>query len=143
MFTQSCFIRNNNKRLMEKLIKIGYTECMTIGDLSCIVISNNNDCWNGSFDLVSSDVIDNIRFRKHHVDCGENEELFLAIASLRDDTDKYQLFFHNKDTECKYPLECNRDEFHLIQVDAYMFRYEDHKDEYHKGTSEELIKHFK
>ena len=92
MFTQSCFIRNNNKRLMEKLIKIGYTECMTIGDLSCIVISNNNDCWNGSFDLVSSDVIDNIRFRKHHVDCGENEELFLAISALRDDSDYMQFF---------------------------------------------------
>ncbi len=30
--------------------------------------------------------------KKGRIDCGTNEELFLAIAALRDDTDKYQWF---------------------------------------------------
>ena len=121
---------------MEKLIKIGYTECMTIGDLSCIVISNNNDCWNGSFDLVSSDVIDNIRFRKHHVDCGENEELFLAIAALRDDSNEHQWFVWDLEEGEKYNGKIWKLYDNNPSWSWWIF-------EVHKATVEELIEHFK
>ena len=144
MFTQDCFIRKNTAGLRRRLRKIGYMECMTMGrGKSYITINNNNDEYNGSYDIVSADVINNMGFRKPHVDCGENEELFLAIAALRDDSDKHQLFFHNKDIECEYPIECIHDKFHLIQVDEYLSKYKDRKNEFHKAQVEELIKHFK
>jgi hypothetical protein len=82
MFTQKCFIRKNTAGLRRKLRKIGYTECMDIGyGESYITIDNENDEFNGSYDLVSSDVINNIGFSKPHLDCGDNEELFLALLS--------------------------------------------------------------
>lgn len=137
MFTTPCFIRKNTKELRDKLSLITGTDrwlfSLRNGYGKYIIHSKGNDA---STDSVKSSECDLI-------DCGKNEDLFLTIAALRDDTDRNQLFFHNKDTECKYPIECIHDEFHLIQIDAYMFRYEDHKDEYHKDTVEELIKHFK
>ena len=146
MFTQKCFIRKNTAGLRRKLRKMGYTECMTLGDLSCIVISNNNYCWNGSFDLVSSDVVNNIGFRKPHIDCGDNEDLFLAIAALRDDTDKYQCI-----TNGKIFMTCEKDdinEFVAIIYDGYHFENEEERKDalsnrWHKLTVYELIEHFK
>ena len=78
------------------------------------------------------------------IDCGTNEELFLAIAALRDDTDENQWFtngeewaYHPK-TECCSP--CNTVyrtlAFDSIPKDTNMGNY-------HKATVEELIKHFK
>ncbi len=53
-------------------------------------------CNNGIFFLLSqkNHVIRNGHPLKKRgsVDCGTNEDLFLAIAALRDDTDKYQWF---------------------------------------------------
>ena len=146
MFTQKCFIRKNTAGLRRKLRKMGYTECMTLGDLSCIVISNNNYCWNGSFDLVSSDVVNNIGFRKPHIDCGDNEDLFLAIAALRDDTDKYKCI-----TNGKIFMTCEKDdinEFVAIIYDGYHFENEEERKDalsnrWHKLTVYELIEHFK
>jgi hypothetical protein len=59
------------------------------------------------------------------VDCGANEELFLAIAALRDDTDKYQ-WFTDGDLWFKCGDEvCNEGR------------------KIHKATVNELIEHFK
>ena len=68
------------------------------------------------------------------VDCGTNEELFLAIAALRDDTDKNQwftdgdLWFKCGDGVCNETIE-------------YYFNKYGRK--IHKATVEELIEHFK
>ena len=133
MFTQKCFIRKNTAGLRRKLRKMGYTECMTLGDLSSIVISNNNDCWNGSFDLVSSDVINNIGFSKPPIDCGKNEDLFLAIAALRDDSNEHQWFVWDDDKN-------DGDKWKLYDYNPswswWIF-------EVHKATVDELIEHFK
>ena len=134
MFTTPCFIRKNNKRLREKLRNIGYFKCMTIGNgKSYITISNSNDEWNGSYSIVSADVVNNIGFSKPHIDCGESEELFLAIASLRDDSNEHQWFVWDDDKN-------DGDKWKL---------YDDNKSwswwifEVHKATVEELIEHFK
>jgi hypothetical protein len=58
MFTTPCFIRKNNKGLRNKLKGLGYAKCMTIGNgKSYITISNNNDERNGSYSIVSADVV--------------------------------------------------------------------------------------
>lgn len=66
------------------------------------------------------------------IDCGTNEELFLAIAALRDDTDENQWFTDG------YHWEICPDEVAYINawIDKYGFSP-------HKAIVEELIAHFK
>lgn len=76
-FTQKAFIRKNTPELRERLAKIGY---------KIISASENSmlNCDNGWINgLESIDVF-------FGIDCGTNEELFLAIAALRDDSDYMQ-----------------------------------------------------
>ena len=76
------------------------------------------------------------------IDCGWDRQLFLYTAAIRDDSDNFQLFFNNKDTDCKYPIECIHNEFHMFTIDPYTCEGIDHTNEYHKGTPNELQKHF-
>ena len=72
---------------------------------------------------------------KNVVDCGTNEELFLAIAALRDDTDKNQWF-----TDDDKWILCPEIKFSTYWV------YNDvdvNLDVIHKATVNELIEHFK
>ena len=79
MFTQACFIRKNSEDLRKKLGLIGKRSLCTIHDeilttyLDCHYSLMNLD---GTIDMLSEDGF---------IDCGTNEELFLAIASVRDD----------------------------------------------------------
>lgn len=74
------------------------------------------------------------------INCGTNENLFLAIAALRDDTDDSQWFvyppentwFICDDDDINYARENIRD-----SVQAAWFHCS------HKATVEELIEHFK
>ena len=67
--------------------------------------------------------------------CGTNEELFLAIAALRDDSDKHQYFTNGvflikcSQLELKHELDNNYEEFCVA--------------DFHKATVSELIEHFK
>lgn len=143
MFTQACLIRKNTKKLRDKLIELGYkvhklseTEggkygLLCNGKASIGVPSNSYD-----FNL------DKYLKNNHHIiDCGTNEDLFLALSALRDDTDKNQWF--------------------VIDIEAYTnlhkgdwFKATDRTGGYHvgcqiepaychKATVEELIEHFK
>ena len=66
--------------------------------------------------------------------CGTNEELFLAIAALRDDSDKFQYFTNGvfwikcSQLELKHELDNNYEEFCVA--------------DFHKATVQELIEHF-
>ena len=66
--------------------------------------------------------------------CGTNEELFLAIAALRDDSDKFQYFTNGvfwikcSQLELKHELDNNYEEFCVA--------------DFHKATAQELIEHF-
>ena len=68
------------------------------------------------------------------VDCGTNEELFLAIAALRDDTDDNQWFTDGNDWLL----------WRYMKVGMY---YQDMPEilfeKWYKATVEELIEHFK
>ena len=141
-FTTPCFIHKNTQELRRGLEELGYsknypkwTDDWSIiwayqypvkgFDIPCYVIAD-------SFD---------IPFDKHSVlcgkfiDCGANEELFLAIAALRDDTDKYQWF-----TDGDKWILCPKIKFSTYWV------YNDidvNTDTIHKATVNELIEHFK
>ena len=68
-------------------------------------------------------------------DCGTNEELFLAIAALRDDTDKYQWF-----TDGDKWILCPKTKFSTFWV---YYDIDVNADTIHKATVDELIEHFK
>ena len=82
---------------------------------------------------------------KEYIDCGENEELFIALAALRDDTNENQWFIA-QDTMW--------DENYYGEITVYyeenewlMWGYyslmEEIPSDFRKATVEELIEHFK
>lgn len=120
-FTTPCFIRKNTEALRKKLEEVGYKMLSPIeyDNLECSDnwvndIKSLNDC-NG-------------------INCGFNEELFLAIAALRDDTDKYQWF-----TDGDKWILCPAIKFSTYWV------YNDidiNTNTIHKATVNELIEYF-
>lgn len=125
-FTTPCFIRKNTPELRKRLSDLGYRQ------LRCL----EGECLVTGVDLVSSisaECFDNKDPRitwdaAGRIDCGDNEELFLALAALRDDTDRYQWFIT--------PEGCwvyNKGYESISEV-SY---------EWHKATPTEIIAHFK
>lgn len=80
----ACFIRKNTPELKESLKKLG---CIYNGKASEVnqpyLYYNNGRYWE-----VNSKPARGVEV----VDCGENENLFLALAALRTNTDKNQWF---------------------------------------------------
>lgn len=142
MFTHSCLIHKSTKDLRDKLSDLGYKiapkpylEGRPRGILcrpKCAVgIPDDSEYYNLHEYLTHNPQI---------IDCGTNERLFLAIAALRDDTDKNQWFVHN---DAGFFMECTHDEFHLFCFNPFdALDYKDAKGEFHKATVEELIEHF-
>lgn len=87
-FTTPCFIRKSTYKLMYRLNELGYRlfGCELNEDL-CIFTEPEYRLYSVEFfsNIPHPDETDSI-------DCGTNEELFLALAALRDDTDKFQWF---------------------------------------------------
>lgn len=85
-----------------------------------------------------ADFLADIRDRPDEmIDCGINENLFVALAALRDDSDFMQWFIWDKDT-----LTNKKGKWMLSYV-GNMRKDMIEKGYYHKATLEELIKHFK
>lgn len=148
MFTQPCFIRKNTIDIQSKLERLGYKSCADINDIcdSICTFTRDNKPKYMAF-KVDDDFEINIKNDYPFIDCGTNERLFLAIAALRDDTDKYQLFLHNNkvfgDSGWEY---CKDDKFQMIYYAGEVGDNEyftDTTEKYHKATVEELIEHFK
>ena len=127
-FTTSCFIRKNSKELQEKLADIGYKfTCLPSGD--ALVTENERS-------LAYIEKLSNVPYYAIEEDCGTNEDLFLAIAALRDDSVIYQWFTDGE----KW---VKSDIHNLIKLKEYFeeIGFDYHKT--HKATVEELINHFK
>lgn len=131
-FTTPCFIRKNTPELRRELEELGYSKDYPEWTVDCSIIWAYQYPIKG-FDTPNYVIADSfdIPFDKHSalcgkfIDCGTNEELFLAIAALRDDTDKYQ-WFTDGDLWFKCGDEvCNEGR------------------KIHKATVNELIEHFK
>lgn len=141
MFTQPCFIRKNAPELRRKLdglgIEIHYTQEKYKEDNTSSIFCNR-----GVYSIYGrhgyTEELEN------SIDCGENEELFLALAALRDDSDIFQYI-----TNGNIVITCELDsmnEFLKIFYDGFIKNDEDlinHINNWHKLTVEELIKHFK
>ena len=123
-FIQPCFIRLNTLKIRKKLEELGYKLCpngrgiwnIPIDELNYIkTIEGGLYCGvNGRWDNLS-------------IDCGANEDLFFALAALREDVDNNQWF-----TDGKLWEKTNNDlPSRYMQLEG------------HKATTEELLEHFK
>lgn len=123
-FTTAAFIRRYTPDLRKKLKELGYKNYgnpFQITDDSKLITTIDGEY-----------VPYNVPLDDSFIDCGINEKLFLAIAALRDDTDRKQWFTDG------YHWGICPDE--VAYINAWIDRYGYSP---HKATVEELIEHFK
>ena len=139
-FTQPCFIRKNTPELRKKLEELGY---------------NRYPLWMADWDDDDSRykyLVADVLYYTYpqepskpkggeHINCGTNEELFLALAALRDDTDLNQWFVMDveiyaniKQGDWFLATDTNGGKHVGMQIDPMYC---------HKATVEEIIEHFK
>lgn len=133
MFTHKCFIRKINQDIIEKLRMIGYEvvkPLITTSELKKVILCDNGFCYEYGF------------YPSDAIDCGENEDLFFAIASLQDDTDSDQWFVYPENDTwfiCDYydiDAERNAPSTRNSCQAAWFYKS-------HKASLEELIEKFK
>ena len=88
MFKHKCFIRKNNEFLRETLKKLGYAEFSPSDNNVLIATFDGHDI--NYFTTISEENINNLG--KMFIDCGTSETLFLGIAAITDEHDKFQFF---------------------------------------------------
>ena len=122
-FIQQCFIRKNTPELREKLEEIGRK----------LLFSARYGCRKELFTMRGErglvQAYNGLASTKTIIDCGTNEEMFLALAALRDDTDRNQWFVDDvadvwERSESELPSK-------YMQLNG------------HKATAEEIVEHFK
>ena len=140
-FTTSCFIRKNTPELLTKLENLGYKSVSLIEDRPCLFTASYLNAYHSIppewFDDDNPHTTYNCADR---IDCGTNENLFLAIAALRDDTDNNQMFINGKGD---WGIYRDGSDGGLSGIDFYGMPNDLNVDNYHKATVEELIEHFK
>ena len=146
-FIQPCFIRKNTPELRKRLEELGYTNGAWESPhfeypyLMCFPNRKFGLFKGEGFYMTEDDYrCDGERWTynppKEYIDCGDNEELFIALAALRDDSDINQYFICDKVSftlgKTYYP-----DDYLYYQYDEFF-----DKQNWHKATVEELIEHF-
>ena len=123
MFTQSCFINKNTEELRDKLVKLGYKYLPSI-------IRNRNEMLFANRGYFSNNFPYSASIIAEAIECQGNEELFLALAALRDDSDYMQYFIA---AESDKPMLCTKEniEDHTVWHELYR-----------KMTAEELFDYF-
>lgn len=140
MFKIDCFIRKDTQELRQRLRDLGYTICPCSdfeGSVWLSILPENGTVHGVGFHDTSglSDITTQEKalakflydsVNDGSIDCGDNEELFIALAAIRDDIAKNQWF---------------------IVDNIWVKCYNDTPDKYiqmhgKKATPEEIIKHF-
>lgn len=149
MFTQKCFIRKNTPEIREQLERLGYEICPCCLFDKAVWLDSLPDNgsihgvgygdetfppdWNEekelSFFLYEAN-------KSGIIDCEDNNELFLALAAMRDDTDVNQWFIdeYNNWFICKY--ENIMEYYTAFPLDGTTPRAR-------KATVEQIIEHLK
>lgn len=140
-FTTSCFIRKNTTELRKKLEDLGYErnayECFWDDENRYIITTiDSND--NAYYTLCIKDSC--LLKNKEFINCETNEELFLALVSLRDDSD-YMQWFISDETKQFYKCTSNKFDFHQEGIANWLCCSS--AEYFRKATVEEIIEHFK
>ena len=143
MFIQPCFIRKNTPELRKKLEELGYEPNAYESfweDNNRYIITTIDSQGYAFYTLCIKNccILENELF----IDCGTNEELFLALVALRNETNKNQWFISNVDIF----TECYNNEWRLYENWLNTFTIEDLNSKIppiRKATVEEIIEYFK
>lgn len=149
-FTTLCFIRKNTRELRKKLIELGYKSSRVIGDNEklCLATGFNKYTYITSemFDSKDPHITWNCAGR---IDCGTNEELFLAIAALRDDSNYMQWFIAESSLSVSFGDAIGNDHYFIEPKGSFFFWGIEYQNatiisgNFRKATVDELIEHFK
>lgn len=144
-FTTQCFIHKNTANIRNRLKELGYY---------CNPYLGWNNLYTSIFGPTSiysldDDDINGLKEIYDFIDCGTNEELFLAIAALRDDSNYMQWFITDSILSVSYDDSIGNDHY-FTEPKGIMFFWDENWDNatiisgrYHKATVDELIEHFK
>lgn len=144
-FTTPCFIRKNTANIRNRLKELGYY---------CNPYLGQNNLYTSIFGPTSiysldDDDINGLKEIYDFIDCGTNEDLFLAIAALRDDSNYMQWFIADSILSVSYDDSIGNDHY-FTEPKGIMFFWDENWDNatiisgrYHKATVDELIEHFK
>ena len=150
MFIQPCFIRKNTPELRKRLENSGYLPPSKMwydkNFAICTILRDNV----GEYILfkIDDDFENVIKPSYPYIDCGTNEELFFALAALRDDSDKEQWFITYKSSHpyMSYAaILCREDKWE----DEYIKETQQHNfidtkpEDYHKANVKEIIRIYK
>lgn len=154
-FTTACYIRKNSKELQDKLKELGYRICPCCDFENAVWLTtlistpfkeqpsvHGIGYWDKDFEISTPEQeCEDFAKTTSNIDCGTNEELFLALAALRDDSDENQWFIMDVEeymyiNQGDWFLATDRNQGKHIgtQIDPMCC---------HKATVEEIIKHFK
>jgi hypothetical protein len=136
-FIQPCFIRKNTPELRKKLEELGYKPFGSVKYEWDTGWGLSTDNRLGEFESFDKNGLDNIikcesPDYEDSIDCGTNEELFIALAALRDDSDYMQWF-----TDGEKWFQNKQNDIEVIRYGA------SNPINFHKATVEEIIEHFK
>ena len=156
-FIQPCFIRKNTYELRKKIEELGYEPCYPMVQHP-EVFKNIATCnffgsmYYGVSDDEASrpgDISDAIK-NGGIIDCGDNEELFFALAALRDDTPINSFYWFNRRlVKCEDKTEKHTFLNGFISilkcgcVDDPNICFGAEEDFLRKATVEEIIEYFK
>ena len=139
MFITNCFIRKNTPELRGKLKKMGYYVCHCTGGATAVSLM----ALLGEVHAVCAEELDifadEVKSGKCKlIYCGDNEQLFIALAAMRDDTDKDQLFTNGID------WAINREATRNLGLPGfeYLSFPRDIDTPLHKATKEEIMNYF-
>lgn len=139
MFTTKCFIRKNTPELRGKLKKMGYQVCHCAeGATAVFLMAVEGDIHAVHYEELDI-FADEVKSGKCKlIDCGDNELLFLALAAMRDDTYKDQLFTNGIDWAIK------REATRGLGLPGfeYLSFPRDVNTPLHKATEEEIMNYF-
>ena len=144
-FTTQCFIHKNTANIRNRLKELGYYCNPYLG------WNNLFTCVFGVNSVYSLDDYSTNGLKEIYdlIDCGTNEELFLAIAALRDDSNYMQWFIADSILSVSYSDSIGNDHY-FTEPKGIMFFWDENWDNatiisgrYHKATVDELIEYFK
>ena len=135
-FIQACFIRKNTPELINKLIDLGYVKALfdeeyTKSDAYGLIVDQGDivPLEHGIQEM-------ELMFTYNFVDCGDNEELFIALASMTDDENGLcDYYIVTTDGNPRY----TKGSIHrALPISSVI-----HPSCYRKATVEEIIEYFK
>jgi len=136
-FITSCFIRKNTPELRKKLEELGYIQSengagewhIPIEQLSWLGVNLYDS---GNFMGISG------HWSQDWFDCGENEDLFFALAALRKGSHKYQWHICTRSHITFQMTEYHIGDWNMCVHDK-LAKYAC----WRKATAKEIIEHFK